>query len=1001
MRCAAISIVGLVALLGCCAVAAAGEPDGAAEKLGTEKPTAEQLAAEKFFEQRIRPVLAERCYECHAASSKSPKGGLRVDTREALLRGGDSGPTIVPGKAAESLLMQALRHEGPEMPPQGKLSAEIIADFARWIDAGAVDPRVGDAGPAPARVIDIEAGRKFWAFRPVARPAVPELRNTAWPRSDIDRFILAQLEAKGLSPVDDAERRVLLRRASYDLLGLPPTPEEVAAFLSDDSPDAFAKVVDRLLASPRFGERWGRHWLDVARFAESTGGGRSMLFGSAWQYRDYVIAALNDDKPYDQFIVEQLAGDLLPYDELRRGTEQIVATAFLALGPTNYEEQDKAQLRMDVIDEQIDTTGRAFLALSLGCARCHDHKFDPIPTTDYYALAGIFGSTQSLVHDNVSKWVERALPIEPAQQNALAKYHQAKDEMESQLKQLQQQRAALAPGGKIENSAQGPRIVKDASELPGIVVDTRSAEVVGQWTQSTSVPSYVGNGYLHDGDAEKGRKSVTFRADLPQSGEYEVRLSYAAGTNRATHVPINVTYDGGAATVYVNQREQPAHDGLFCPLGTFRFANDQTAVVTVANEGAADGHVIADAVQFVPVAQTRAKPDGKDAVADQSPAKADTAKEADALNADQRRARVKTIDDDIAQCKANLKRLEKSAPPEPPEVMSVKDEPQPADARVCIRGDKGNLGAVVPRGFVTVAQSSPPSSLSQQSSGRLELARWIASPDNPLTARVMVNRVWHHLFGVGIVRTVDNFGAMGELPSHPELLDYLAGRFVELRWSTKALLREIMLSRTYQLASTRCAMSREIDPENRLLAAQNRRRLEAEAIYDSLLLLGGTLDLAAGGDTIRPGTKAEYGYEFVDARRAVYVPVFRNRLHDLFAVFDFPDPNLSIGGRTVSTLSTQALFLMNNPLVLRQARSAAQRLLEDADQDAPADDGTIGTGDGARIDRLYEWALGRPPTERERTLAEQFRAVDGATRLERWTQFCQAMMLSIDFRYIE
>ncbi len=502
-----------------------------------------------FFERRIRPVLVEHCSECHSSHAKELRGGLRVDSRQGLRRGGDTGPAVVPGKPEESLILQALRYEGPEMPPKGKLPAAVIADFAKWIEAGAADPRE-EVAATTKRVIDLEAGRRFWSFQPPKRFPIPQPANAAWASTPIDRFLLAALEKQGLKPSPDADRRTLLRRAYFDLIGLPPTPDEIEAFLRDESPEAFARLVDRLLASPQFGERWGRHWLDVARFAETTGGGRSMFFGSAWRYRDYVIRAFNDDKPYDQFIVEQIAGDLLPYDDYRQGQEQLVATAFLVLGPINYEEQDKAQLRMDVIDEQIDTTGRAFLGLTLGCARCHDHKFDPIPTTDYYALAGIFRSTQSLVHDNVSTWVTRALPVDRADSDARAAHEQKLAELLSRIDTRQAQLQRLRPEAALVAR------VADAADLPGVVVDDAAAERIGTWTESKSVRSFVGKGYLHDEGADKGKQSVVFKADLPRSGEYDVRLSYAPSKNRATRVPVKVTYDGGEGTVYVNERQR-------------------------------------------------------------------------------------------------------------------------------------------------------------------------------------------------------------------------------------------------------------------------------------------------------------------------------------------------------------------------------------------------------------------------------------------------------------
>src|SRR3954447_1887971 len=381
---------------------------------------ADDSAGITFFEQKIRPVLVKECYSCHSAGAKKVRGGLLLDTRAGVLAGGDSGPAVVPGKPGESVLLEALRHEGGAMPPTSKLPDPVIADFERWVEMGPPDPR--DGRVAPARTgIDLEAGRKFWSSQPPRRHPSPPVADAGWPRTDIDRFLLAALEARGLKPVRDADRATLARRLAYDLVGLPTTPEEVAAFVADGSPEAYERMVDRLLASPRFGERWGRHWLDVARFGESLTL-RGLVFKEAWRYRDYVIAAFNDDMPFNRFVEEQVAGDLLPASDVADRRRQRIATTFLVLGNNNLEEQDKAQLRMDVVDEQIETIGKAFLAQTIACARCHDHKFDPIPTRDYYAIAGILRNVRALETANVSKWLELPLPAEPEREAAIKQH---------------------------------------------------------------------------------------------------------------------------------------------------------------------------------------------------------------------------------------------------------------------------------------------------------------------------------------------------------------------------------------------------------------------------------------------------------------------------------------------------------------------------------------------------------------------------------------------------
>ena len=757
-----------------------------------ESPSAEQL---KFFEAKIRPVLIEHCYSCHSAEAKELKAGLLVDHRAGLLAGGDSGPAVVVGKPDESLLLEALKYESYEMPPDGKLPSEVIADFERWIAIGLPDPRAGKvvrAGPT----IDIEQSRQFRTFRPLSRPDAPPVNETSWPLDEVDNFILAALEGKGLAPSADADRATWLRRVTFDLIGLPPTPQEIDTFIADQSADAYERTVDRLLASPHFGERWGRHWLDVARFAESSGGGRSLVFKDAWRYRDYVIKSFNEDKPLDTFIVEQIAGDLLSHETSEAEQEHLVATAYLLLGAHNYEEQDKQQLEMDVVDEQLDTIGRGLLGMTLACARCHDHKFDPIPTADYYALAGILRSTDVLVHENVSTWTTRPLPMKPDERAAIEK-HEAK------------------------------------------------------------------------------------------------------------------------------------------------------------------------------VAKMQAK--------------VDAAKEAEPPETPER----------IAALEKKLKQLKAKAPPRP-ETMAVGDAKTFADCQICVRGSVRQRGAAVPRGVLQVATLEPVA-MPTDESGRRELAHWIASPDNPLTARVYVNRTWHYLFGAGLVRTLDNFGTTGEKPSHPVLLDYLAGRFIDEGWSTKKLVRSLVLSHTYRMSRSYNPHAAAVDPENRLLWRMNSRRLDAESLRDAMLAVSGKLDLEMGGPNIRDpkvakqnsgDTPTEYGYQFADFRRSVYTPAFRNRVHELFEVFDFANHNAAVAQRSVTTVAPQALWMLNSPFVMEQARAAAERAL--ARENA---------SDAQRIKQAFREALGRPPTAEESAISQ--RAIrDNPDRVAAWEQLFQALFASLDFRYL-
>jgi hypothetical protein len=753
-------------------------------------PTAAgQDAGLDFFEKRVRPVLVEHCYPCHSHQAKKHRGGLYLDSKAGILAGGDSGPAVVPGKPDQSLLIKALRHTAGElkMPPERALPPETVGGLEKWIAMGAPDPRNSLPSAADKHgPLDIAAGRHFWAYQPPRPQQQPTVKNAVWVEGIIDRFILARLEDKSVRPIEDADRATLIRRAYFAVIGLPPTPAQIDTFVNDRSPDAFARIIDGLLASPHFGEKWGRHWLDVARFSESSGGGRSLLFKEAWRYRDYVIASFNRDTPYDRFVIEQIAGDLLPYLTPEQRYDFLVATGFLALGPTNYERQDKPMLEMDVIDEQLDTIGKSMLGMTLGCARCHDHKFDPIPTADYYALAGIFKSTRTLIHDNVSRWLEQPLPMSPALEQQVAK----------------------------------------------------SAAVVASLNKELAV------------------------------------------------------------------------------------ARDRKAAAT-----------------------------------------------------------------ELQRLEAEVKRAVASAPYRPM-AMTVQEADKVGDFYVCVRGNVRNKGEEVMRGFLQVATDGSPAAIGPNESGRRQLAAWIASKDNPLTARVMANRIWHHLFGAGLVRTVDNFGSTGERPSHPELLDYLAIRFVEQGWSVKKLIREMMLSHTYRLSSAANPQAAAIDPENRLLSRMNRRRLDAEAIRDTMLLVAGNLDRTMGGPTVKAGTKAERDYVFDDVRRSVYTPVFRNRLLELFDVFDFPDPNLVLGRRNVSTAATQALYLMNSPFVMNQARAAARLAL------------AVDAADDVRLDEAYRTTLGRLPTSPERELVFAYLAA-APDRLARREQMYQVLFASMDFRYVD
>lgn len=933
---------------------------------------ADDAAATAFFESRIRPVLVEHCQECHSGDADTLGGSLLLDSRAGLLAGGDSGAAVVPGKPDESLLIAALKHDGFEMPPSGRLPDHVVADFEQWIHDGAVDPREGPVPDRGATSIDIEAGRQHWAFQPVARPAVPAVRQPAWAASGLDRFILARLEAANLAPAQDADRATWLRRVTFDLTGLPPTIAEIDAFLADTSSEARATVVDRLLASPRFGERWARHWLDVARFAESSGGGRSLVFKEAWRYRDYVIDAFNSDMPVDQFLIEQLAGDLLPSDTPDDRARQVIATGYLMLGAINYEEQDKPFLEMNVIDEQLDTLGQGLLGMTLGCARCHDHKFDPIPTEDYYALAGILKSTKTLIHRNVSTWTEQPLPLPPEVADAVTAHKTAVDDLAHELQAAQERLKALMPAA----TSKAPR---SPDSFPGVVIDEVEAVREGDWTLSTFTKPYIGEGYLHDADGDKGGRTLTFQPHLEQAGRYEVRLAYTPGSNRATNVPVLVRSLEGETPVVVSMRQEPPIGGHFVSLGTFTFDTSDQWQVVISN-AATNGHVIVDGLQLLPA----------DAAGDLtvSEPKADT-KALEAAKAE------------VARLETAKKELDKQRP-DVPVAMAAEEAEVVGECHVCIRGDVHNSGRLVERGVLQVATLSSPPAMPADASGRQELATWIAAADHPLTSRVFVNRIWHHLFGRGLVDTLDNFGTTGSVPSHPALLDFLARQFTDDGWSTKRLIREIVLSRTYRQA-THTAPPNEHNPENQLLAGINRRRLDAESLRDAILSVAGTLDDRMGGPGIsdpsvlaKAGseTPSEYTFVFSDTRRSVYTPAFRNRRLELFEVFDAANPNAVVGRRPTSTVATQALYLLNSPFVMEQATAAAERLLaEPQDEDL-------------RLERAFLRCLGRLPSTTERAAVQAMLASEGLppdsdTTGAAWATLFQALFGSIDFRTLE
>ena len=711
--------------------------------------------ATDFFESKVRPVLVTHCLDCHGPAKQ--KSGLRIDSRAALLKGGETGPAVVPGQPEQSLLVEAVGYEGTiQMPPKGRLSKAEIAALAQWVKQGASwpEPRpesvVRNSGTSPPSKPSITAkDREFWSFRPVKNPPLPVVRDPAWARSGIDRFILARLEARGLQPTPPADKRTLIRRVTFDLIGLPPTVEEINAFLGDESPLAFAKVVDRLLASPRYGERWGRHWLDIARYGEDQAHSfQPRLYPYGYRYRDWLIRVLNQDLPYDQFLLEQIAGDLIPGPGRE---DRLAALGFFALGPVYYGDAKQH----DQYADRIDTLSRGVLGLTVACARCHDHKYDPIPTSDYYALEGVFASTE---------YTE--VPC-------------------------------------------APKAVIEAYDQAQAAIQKKTQEI---------------NGFL---------KSEADRLKLK--------------------IPRNQV-----------EKQLPA----------------------------------------------------------------ESLKKLKALRAD-------------------LELVKKALPKKYPVIHTLADGPQPRNLKVLIRGNPETPGAEVPRRFLAAlgGEEAP----FTRGSGRLELAQAIVSPTNALTYRVLVNRVWQHHFGRGLVSTTSNFGSLGERPTHPELLDWLTFRFIAEGASLKRLHREILLSTTYQQGSRFDVRANELDPSNTLIWRMNRRRLEVEAWRDSMLAVSAQLDPRVGGPSVSldaPGNR----------RRTCYAAISRHDLAPLLRLFDFPDPNITSGGRAETTVPLQQLFVLNSEFVVQTARSLVGRLAESS---VPGED------DDARIGRCYLWLYGRPASDRE------------------------------------
>lgn len=946
---------------------------------------AEEPVDVSYFETHIRPVLVEKCLECHSATTEI-NGGLALDSRPGWQKGGDSGSAIEPGKPDVSLLLKAIEYKDSElkMPPDGALSDDTVARFRKWIAAGAIDPRESEPTGKPKQVgLAVERARDHWSYRPIAEHGLPRVEAVGQGKSAnaVDLFIDAKVAEEGIETSPAASDRAILRRVTFDLHGLPPTTDDLSAYERDRSPDKYERLVDRLLASPRFGERMARHWMDVARYAESVTL-RGFVLPQAWRYRDYLIQVFNQDRPLDLFVREQIAGDLMDDPDSARRTEQIVATTFLAMGNTNLEEQDKDQLEMDYIDEQLEVIGRVFMGQTLGCARCHDHKFDPIPTKDYYALAGIFRASKAMEHENVSKWIERPLPVPSGDEQQYAA-------MEKRLAEIKADEADLEKKTKQKATTRPANVVIDT--LPGIVIDDAEAQKVGHWKESSSEKPYVGTGYVHDLRESQTPKSITFEPKQLPPGNYIVRFSYTASPNRTSKATLRVFSADGEKVITIDQQLEPDIDGLWISLGEYRFEKDGQAFVLLNNDGA-DGHVIADAVHFLPVSEApqlaikTQKEQPSKSNADAVPSKPDS---------------VVKKDDRLKELKAERAKLESKLGSRP-KALSIFEKLPAKDIPVHIRGNVHNLGSVVPRGFLQCAQFEEPPKLGPDTSGRLELADWLTDERHPLVARVLANRFWLWTLGSGLVRTVDNFGTTGEAPSHPELLDYLAADLMRRDWSCKEMIRQLVLSSTYRRSVVPSERSAELDPENRLFSHSVRKRLEVEALRDAMLSLSGELNIPGAASTLEPNIKEDYRYKFSPNLRAVYQPVLRNSLPELYEAFDFPNSSISTGQRSQSVVSPQALALMNNAWVHQRALQTARRLMRNSE----SLQGAAVTKDQWQsiCESLFQECIGRAPT-----IVEQYTAhalIDeleqqGCQREQILARLVHGLYASIDFRYLD
>ena len=887
-------------------------------------------AGMEFFEKKIRPILVQHCYSCHSQSAKVAKGNLALDQRSAMMKGGAGGAAVVPGDPDKSRLIEAVRytHAGIQMPPKGKLPESVIADLCAWVKMGAPapdEPLKAAGRSTPSDPLREKRLRAHWAWRPLKKSPIPVVKRKGWVKNPIDAFLLAKLEAKGLSPVGYADRRTLIRRAHFDLIGLPPSPEETEAFLNDKSPQAWEKVVDSLLANPHYGERWGRYWLDIARYGEDQAHSfEPRLYPQGFRYRDWIVRSLNADMGYNRFVKEQIAADLLDEPNLQ---ERIPALGFFATGPVYYGDSKM----FDQYDDRIDTLTRGLLGLTVACARCHDHKFDPISQKEYYGLAGIFANTS---------YREVALEAK-ATQNANVKSDQLGNRGEILKKKQAEVDAFVKEHTQYVRQRLTPEIAKYMVQAWRYTNRKKAtpALTVAQYATAEKLESVVLDRWVNYLTQEEGKKNpdlAEWHKAFSGTGEAEIQKIADAFQTKVQSV-IQAKEAQKNAKPALKEQETALLEAIV----------GEEGVLTVPSE------ILGEVLSGDP------------------------------------KARYATISTELQRLKVS------------DFAHALADTPKAGNIRVLLRGNPETPGEEAPRKFLTILAGDNAPTFTK-GSGRLELAEALTAESNPLTPRVMVNRIWKYHFGTGIVRTTNNFGTLGEPPTHPELLDYLTADFVANGWSLKALHRKIMLSAAYRMSSRTTKHNQEIDPDNRFVWRMPVRRLEIEAFRDAILSVTGTLDQTIGGQSLSLDVPE-------NRRRTFYASISRHDLNPMLRLFDFPDPNVTADKRTDTTVPLQQLFMLNSEYMIREAKAFAVRLNANPQED-----------NATRIRRAYLLAFNRPPMPKEIALGLRFLAsvpaspaqtptitktaslsTENSAKLTRWEQYAQMLLCANEFIYID